>query len=62
LAFLHETINGWSFLGTSLILGYMLVVAATKIIDSRNRIEETPLLSSEDPEALLKEARTEEEY
>jgi hypothetical protein len=62
LAFLHETINGWSFLGTSLILGYMLVVAATKMLDSMNRIEETPLLPSEDPESPLTQARTEEDY
>lgn len=53
LAFLHEIINGWSFLGTALILGYMLVVAMLKVVDSRHRVEEVPLLASNDPEAAL---------
>lgn len=38
------------------------MVAATKMLDSMNRIEETPLLPSEDPESPLTQARTEEDY
>lgn len=34
LAFLHEPLEMWSLAGTGLILGYMLVVAAIKMIES----------------------------
>lgn len=51
LAFLHEVINRWSLAGTGLILGYMLVVAATKMGGTndedgtdKEKSEETSLL------------------
>ena len=35
LAFLHEGINGWSLTGTGLILGFMLIVGASKMKESQ---------------------------
>ena len=43
LAFLHEALNRWSLIGTGLILGYMLMVAAIKMgsISSGGKLPET---------------------
>jgi hypothetical protein len=36
LAFLHEGINGWSIAGTTLILGFMLVVGHLKLTNNEH--------------------------
>ena len=49
--FLHEAINMWSMGGTGLILGYMMAVAAIKMMPTGSlESEEKPLLSDEDGE------------
>jgi len=55
LAFLHETINGWSLAGTGLIIGYMLIVAVIKMSAAGQPQEE------EQSEPLLKEIHVAEE-
>ena len=40
LAFLHEAINGWSVTGTGLILGFMIIVGYSKMIqDTSDRYD-----------------------
>jgi drug/metabolite transporter (DMT)-like permease len=47
LAFLHEGVNSWSLAGTAIILGYMLVVAFFKILESREKAQEEEHLLAE---------------
>lgn len=35
LAFLHESINGWSLAGTGLILGFMIIVGISKMLEEK---------------------------
>lgn len=56
LLFLHEAINNWSLAGTGLILGYMLIVAAIKMVPPR-----TPKPPEEQTTPLLKELHVTEE-
>jgi len=56
LLFLHEALNLWSLAGTGLIMGYMLVVGAIKMINSSG--SSAP---PEESEPLLKEIHVAEE-
>lgn len=56
--FLHEGINSWSLSGTTLILGFMLVVGAMKLRESETR----SLTDSEEEKMLLLESRVGIEY
>lgn len=51
LAFLHETINGWSVAGTVLILGFMLVVGHSKLKKDQRDLHE--VVAGELEEAAL---------
>jgi len=55
LLFLHEALNLWSLAGTGLIMGYMLVVGAIKMINSGSSAP------PEESEPLLKEIHVAEE-
>eukprot|EP00542_Grammatophora_oceanica_P011651 CAMPEP_0194044636 /NCGR_PEP_ID=MMETSP0009_2-20130614/16076_1 /TAXON_ID=210454 /ORGANISM="Grammatophora oceanica, Strain CCMP 410" /LENGTH=322 /DNA_ID=CAMNT_0038689209 /DNA_START=61 /DNA_END=1027 /DNA_ORIENTATION=+ len=53
LTFLHEGVDAWSLAGTALILGYMLFVAAIKIVSSRTTGQKHSLATSEETALLL---------
>jgi drug/metabolite transporter (DMT)-like permease len=50
LAFLHESINGWSLAGTGLILGFMIIVGISKMIEEK---PEPTTQSSPEEQGLL---------
>jgi drug/metabolite transporter (DMT)-like permease len=58
LAFLHDGINAWSFGGTGLIMGYMIVMAGLKLVapssDGGSREESEPLLTHTSEEIASK--------
>mmetsp|Transcript_12639 Transcript_12639/g.26723 ORF Transcript_12639/g.26723 Transcript_12639/m.26723 type:complete len:353 (+) Transcript_12639:278-1336(+) len=61
LLFLHEQLNLWSLGGTSLILGYMMIIGVIKSIESRKH-EKIQDKDAVEEEGLLLEPETTKDY
>ena len=58
LMFLHEALNMWSLSGTGLILGYMLIVGAIKMLESAA----THPAPAEETEGLMRDIEQQQDY
>lgn len=61
LLFLHEKLNLWSLGGTSLILGYMMIIGVIKSIENRKH-EKIQDKDAVEEEGLLLEPETTKDY
>ena len=62
IMFLHEELNLWSLAGTTLILGYMMIVGIIKVIESDKYIAEIEEHIDEEEGLLLEPSKSENGY